>query len=449
MTNISLPAIDEKAFSNEEPQTTFVPFEKIIGFYDNKLPIVWLEQLTKVSDAVARIRVPGGYGTGWLVGRNLMLTNNHVINTNDTARRSVAQFGYQKDINGVLQEGVDVRIVELLATDAELDYALLSLEGSPGDSYGYIDIRNTKPPIPGDQNTAFPVVIQHPDGGPKMWSGFENKLENADETKAWYSSDTKPGSSGSVVLAEDLTPFALHHAGGYLSTGNGQMFINEGILLSAIVKHLREEHPGLLAPNIPSRERFGYAVCSFLNSQEFRVNAGAFITIESEQNKEGIWDRVRDRVINRLLDDVLGSEEMMECFDQLQAEESEEIVPVIVAAAGVLSGAGVAHWAHSTSHESVEAGISLSKSTEVTIELGLGTGFQFSVENVTGPSSVFSAGYQEIVAGGCTIPRLPLSGVLDWALKLEKTNSKLEAFPLAGIYLAGVAAGSLAYSRGK
>ena len=68
--------------------------ERIIGSSD-LLDINYLELAIAVGRGVARIQIGNEYGTGFLVGPGLLMTNHHVIQDPDVARRAVAQFDYQ------------------------------------------------------------------------------------------------------------------------------------------------------------------------------------------------------------------------------------------------------------------------------------------------------------------------------------------------------------------
>src|SRR5678815_2215209 len=84
-------------------------FERIIGASD-LMSINFLDRGRRAAAAVCRIKVPsdGGawYGTGFLVGPRLLLTNHHVLGNADEASQSEAEFGYEHDLDGVLREPV-------------------------------------------------------------------------------------------------------------------------------------------------------------------------------------------------------------------------------------------------------------------------------------------------------------------------------------------------------
>jgi hypothetical protein len=88
--------------------------------------------------------------TAFLVGRNHLLTNYHVFpeitSSNSEVvlqldinllKEYIAQFNYEQDILGRKITPVEYRVKDLLASDKELDYALVTLEEQPIDSNSY------------------------------------------------------------------------------------------------------------------------------------------------------------------------------------------------------------------------------------------------------------------------------------------------------------------------
>jgi hypothetical protein len=73
--------------------------ERVIGTSD-LMDINFLELAIAVSRGVGRVRVAAGYGTGFLVGPGLMMTNHHVIRRADDALNSVLQLDYQDNASG-------------------------------------------------------------------------------------------------------------------------------------------------------------------------------------------------------------------------------------------------------------------------------------------------------------------------------------------------------------
>jgi hypothetical protein len=89
-------------------------------------------------------------GTGFLVGRSYLLTNYHVFlkRASDNSEESIdidtniikeyiAQFSYEQDIFGREIKPIEYQIQELIASDRDLDYALVKIEEQPVDINNY------------------------------------------------------------------------------------------------------------------------------------------------------------------------------------------------------------------------------------------------------------------------------------------------------------------------
>ena len=110
--------------------------ERIILPDNNLLPVHFLEEGATKQRAVARVarKSPhGGWGTGWMVGRDLMMTNNHVISTPAQAAGLQAEFNYQLTVDGAAQTP-DVYQFDpdgFFYTNAALDFTLIKVRCKP------------------------------------------------------------------------------------------------------------------------------------------------------------------------------------------------------------------------------------------------------------------------------------------------------------------------------
>ncbi|UCC51905.1 MAG: hypothetical protein JSV68_22830, partial [Anaerolineaceae bacterium] len=80
--------------------------EKVFG--ENTLrPIAFLAQGLKVARSVAYVGVRDGAetwsGTGFLIGRDMLMTNHHVLPSAELLPYTVVRFNYQEDFNGAAQ----------------------------------------------------------------------------------------------------------------------------------------------------------------------------------------------------------------------------------------------------------------------------------------------------------------------------------------------------------
>jgi hypothetical protein len=87
---VPAPAAPSEVFAGTE----MVGSEKILGM-NNLRQVAWLELALLYSRSVCRVLTPGGLGTGFLIGPQTLMTNNHVIPTVAVAGKTKAEFNYQ------------------------------------------------------------------------------------------------------------------------------------------------------------------------------------------------------------------------------------------------------------------------------------------------------------------------------------------------------------------
>ena len=241
--------------------------ERIIGSSD-LLDINYLELAIAVGRAVARIQIGNEYGTGFLVGPGLLMTNHHVIQDPDVARRAVAQFDYQDNASQEMLPRQDFRfdVNTFFSTSSDLDFTIVGV-GARSDknralaSYPWLKMIGDL----GKAEKGDPLnIIQHPRGGLKQIAFRKNEIIEIPEEKKdflYYTTDTEPGSSGSPCFNDQWELVALHHSGvpaldgqKHILRRDGQVWRkgvdpegliswigNEGVRISAIVTALRGE----------------------------------------------------------------------------------------------------------------------------------------------------------------------------------------------------------------
>ena len=71
-----------------------------------------------------------GFGTGFLVSPQLVLTNNHVLSAADAARFSAIEFNFQAGVDGTPLASHEFRLRPdvFFATDEALDFTLVAVE---------------------------------------------------------------------------------------------------------------------------------------------------------------------------------------------------------------------------------------------------------------------------------------------------------------------------------
>jgi len=217
--------------------------ERIIGPSSELMDLNYLRRGLLAARPVCRIEVKasafegGGFGTGFLVGPRLLLTNHHVLPDAAAARRSKADFDLELDLYGMRQTPVRFAFEPETGfwTDPALDYTLVALSltseggGKALESYGFLRLN----PRTGKAEVGESVsIIGHPSGEPKQVALRDNKVlaigtqpgQSGDDF-LWYETDTLGGNSGSPVFNDQWQVVALHHAGvPALKQENGETF---------------------------------------------------------------------------------------------------------------------------------------------------------------------------------------------------------------------------------
>lgn len=220
---------------------------------NNLLPINFLEKGVKKAKSVAFILLPDGGATGFLIGKDILLTNNHVLENEEVAKNAKILFNYQINIDGT-NAPVDEYICDpdqFFYTNKDLDYSIVKIKKSlngesidakltttfesnstPGEHWGVIPLIEKAEVIIGKRGN----IIQHPAMRRKEIACHDNILEKIEGNFLLYTTDTEPGSSGSPVFNDKWELLALHHSSG--EEQNGQWLNNEGIIISHIINDL-------------------------------------------------------------------------------------------------------------------------------------------------------------------------------------------------------------------
>ncbi|TQK50395.1 trypsin-like peptidase [Streptomyces sp. SLBN-118] len=240
---------------------------------DDTVPFDFLRGGDLAGTAVARIKVPpyqGGApvqpngfphsGTGWLIAPDLLITNHHVVNARsgtgagrpraDTedlrlqAQHARARFDYDTDD----VETEEATVSELVATDPELDYAIVRLTAEPSRP----SLKLAREPLALAKGDVVAVnIIQHPGGAPKRVALRNNLVYAADGSDVRYFTDTRGGSSGSPVFTDDWKVVALHRGTrrveDVMFQGRTTAFVNVGTQMDIIMRHLKSNSPGIHA----------------------------------------------------------------------------------------------------------------------------------------------------------------------------------------------------------
>jgi hypothetical protein len=213
----------------------------------------WRGRMIQSEQAVCRVEVnytgePEGEGTGFLISKDLVITNYHVVEpfilkALDPIRASF-HFDF-KQHEGKLLPGVTYKLASdwLVSSSPpeQLDFALLRLADRAGDGtlgeQPNAPIRGFLRPTTKGVGDGDPLmVIQHPRAVPLKFAlgAVRNLTPPADKEYVTYDVNTLDGSSGSPCFASDWSLVALHHYGG--------RYHNRGIHFAAIVNALDKNH---------------------------------------------------------------------------------------------------------------------------------------------------------------------------------------------------------------
>jgi len=221
---------------------------QLVGF-DQFFDAVWLDQGAAACRAVCRVENPFQWGTGFLVGPDLVLTNYHVMQEvladPNKASQVILRFGFKRRADGTIDNGDPYNLADNdWAVDnspnvaGSLDYALLRLADPAGsDPVGEQKRGWLKPVTHQFRQGEDLYIIQHPlfkDQNPAETQPLKVVLapnavdsESQDRSRVTYATNTEHGSSGSPCFLRDWSPVALHHSALTATS-------NEGIPLDTI-----------------------------------------------------------------------------------------------------------------------------------------------------------------------------------------------------------------------
>lgn len=206
---------------------------------DDTIDFNYLQKGVKAGRAVCRINIYSqdgeeGFGTGFLIAPQILITNHHVIPDEQYASFSYAEFDYEKGSNDLPLSPKTFKfdVSKLFYTHEELDYTIvwvtedsLAAFGKIQD-FGYLQLN---PSLGKTKEGNFVSIIQHPDGKMKKVALRQNEVTNLSLPKfIRYVTDTKSGSSGAPVFNDKWEVVALHHAGVPRYNSDGKILNRSG-----------------------------------------------------------------------------------------------------------------------------------------------------------------------------------------------------------------------------
>jgi len=205
------------------------------------LDLQWTaDVVARLCPAVCLIEIPsiGRSATGFLVARDLILTNWHVVEefpgddkaANLANMRMTFTFSAQKDRSFRLALANPASPLVVGSPPAFKDFVLLRVSEDVAGTLNVVPFHCDASSLPVKHQAIN--IIQHPGGGPLKLSADVNGVSGVDKElgKVQYISITEPGSSGSPCIDSEKRLVAIHHA-----EVNGRVFsVREGILISSI-----------------------------------------------------------------------------------------------------------------------------------------------------------------------------------------------------------------------
>jgi V8-like Glu-specific endopeptidase len=238
-----------------------------IIFQDDMVKFEFLHDALEAGRSVCRVlvprfeigqarKLPDGKpwvmaGTGWVIARDLVITNHHVMSAREQgeAEGAAADFkaqaaGSTVDFNYDIDDGpskkIDVLQVEL--ANKFLDYAVVRLrEEAPSRPLKLVSERIVIRPT-----TSLAVnIIQHPNGKSKRVAFRNNLVTGSDDQCLRYFTDTDAGSSGAPVCTDSWEVAALHRGAQYVNgvrfQGKTTAYVNVGTHVSAVLSDIKSQ----------------------------------------------------------------------------------------------------------------------------------------------------------------------------------------------------------------
>jgi hypothetical protein len=198
--------------------------------------------------------------TGFLIGRDLLMTNRHCIKSGSEARNTDVQFDYDRDGAPTVKAGVK----ELVMASCDLDFVILRLNKSFSCPTALCTGPLERSPFALARNATLTLnqqllAIQHPDGEAKQVSRdgcVVDQLQmigsSSTITDFAHKCDTKGGSSGTALLilgnGDAVGPVVgLHHLGTRVDSvqESEPKLINRAVNMRDIVIYIDRVKPGL------------------------------------------------------------------------------------------------------------------------------------------------------------------------------------------------------------
>jgi hypothetical protein len=223
----------------------------------------WLHRLGEIEARVCRIEIGAGegYGTGFLIAKDLVLTNQHVV-AGRAPGQIAARFDFRR-LGSEVMPGTAFPVTEIVDASPPGEHDLEAEPPAPPDPSSQLDhavLRLAQPagelPIGARPEPTAPArgwlsphaeplaagtplfIVQHPRAEPISLALDTDGVigVNANQTRVRYRTNTEPGSSGSPCFDQHWNLVALHHLGD--PSWQGARF-NQGVVIAAVAARLR------------------------------------------------------------------------------------------------------------------------------------------------------------------------------------------------------------------
>ncbi|HEY1097281.1 MAG TPA: serine protease, partial [Myxococcota bacterium] len=216
----------------------------------------WVEASTlsgiakTAANASGYVSIPqkGSRCSGFLISRDIVMTNHHCIPDAASAAGVIVNFKYETawDETGV------VACDQFIGANADLDYALVRCAGTPGDTYGFLTID------PSALATGKSIQLLHqqcdyattPSCEPtKKLSPGKITATTRIADRITHDADMLGGSSGGAIIAPGTTNVVAINNAHYVPNGSTDFrgTTNIGVPMSLIVPDMQERFPQLFA----------------------------------------------------------------------------------------------------------------------------------------------------------------------------------------------------------
>ncbi len=210
--------------------------EAVIGDPNFK-SIWWLELALKASRSVMRVKLAAGSASGFLVAPDIVMTNNHVFETEGDARSATLQFNYRltADEEPAPRDDWECDPDDLFKTNPDLDYSICRVKKKDGkdagETWGHFNLRHNAQVVVNQRVN----IIQHPQGRFKEIAFRDNQVKLVNDTIVQYLTDTDYGTSGSPVMDDWFNVVALHNQRVRDPNNPSQFYRNQGFNINAVL----------------------------------------------------------------------------------------------------------------------------------------------------------------------------------------------------------------------